>query len=221
VPDDFTRNDAMSRLNDAVRLMQIWGLFFESRLRLTEAVAAGYEIDTGNRENRIRAKLESAVEYAKSMLPIIRSMDAFVPIFGYSHQTLEGSLIERLEAEIAWLSDFDIHLLIQEVDAFRPPDNRFTIRAAHNYPNPFKGETTFIYELTRDADAVSIAIYTTTGRRVRVLEELSAREGYNEAMWNGRDADSEPLANGVYLYKIRAIAADEQTQVIGRLAVLR
>ncbi|MCH8290470.1 T9SS type A sorting domain-containing protein [Candidatus Poribacteria bacterium] len=209
---------ATNDLNDAVKLMRLWVLFFESRLRLVEAVVAGYEADS---ENRIRAKITSATEYSKSMLPIIKSMREFVPIFGYSHGTIEASLLEQLDAEISWLSTFDPHVLIRKVNRFNPQRAPLEISALRNYPNPFDRQTTLIYELNRDADAVSITIYTTVGRRVRVLEDASAQEGYNEAMWDGRDEDGTLLANGVYLYRIRVADSDEQAQAFSRLAILR
>jgi len=209
---------ATNDLNDAVKLMRLWVLFFESRLRLVEAVVAGYEADS---ENRIRAKITSATEYSKSILPIIKSMREFVPIFGYSHGTIEASLLEQLDAEISWLSTFDPHVLIRKVNRFNPQRAPLEISALRNYPNPFDRQTTLIYELNRDADAVSITIYTTVGRRVRVLEDASAQEGYNEAMWDGRDEDGTLLANGVYLYRIRVADSDEQAQAFSRLAILR
>jgi len=209
---------ATNDLNDAVKLMRLWVLFFESRLRLVEAVVAGYEADS---ENRIRAKITSATEYSKSMLPIIKSMREFVPIFGYSRGTIQASLLEQLDAEISWLSTFDPHVLIRKVDRFNPQRAPLEISALRNYPNPFDRQTTLIYELNRDADAVSITIYTTVGRRVRVLEDASAQEGYNEAMWDGRDEDGTLLANGVYLYRIRVADSDEQAQAFSRLAILR
>ena len=209
---------AASDLSDAVALMRLWVAFFESRLRLVEAVEAGYQADV---EDLIRVKLDSAIEYSKSIAPIIQSIQAFVPIFNYSQGTLKESLLKSMEEEVSWLSNFDSHALIRKTQSFSPQPSALKINALYNYPNPFQGETTFIYELSQDADEVSILIYSQAGRRVRVLTGLSAQEGYNEAMWDGRDEDSIPLANGVYFYKIHAIAADEQVQALGRFAILR
>lgn len=169
----------------------------------------------------IRAKVDSAIEFSKLMLPIIKSFSAFVPIFGYSQGTLEASLLKSLEEEIAWLSNFEPQTLIRGINRSPPQNHALRIDASHNYPNPFDHATTFIYQLTQEADEVSISIYTTSGRRVRVLEDVSAREEYNEAMWDGRDGDGTALANGVCPYKIRAVAGDEQTQALGRLVILR
>ena len=209
---------AAKNLSDAVKLMRLWVLFFESRLRLIEAVEAGYQ-EGG--ESLIRAKLDSAIEFSRSMALIIQSFQAFVPIFGYAQTTIEASLLKNLEEEITWLSNFDFHVLIQEPEP--PPAEKpaLKIDTLRNHPNPFGQGTTFIYELTRDADEVSISVYSKAGRRVRVLKDVSAGEGYNEAMWDGRDENGTMLANGVYLYQIRAVADNEQTEALGRLAILR
>ena len=99
--------------------------------------------------------------------------------------------------------------------------NPFRIWDVHNYPNPLKRETTFTYQLSLDADETSITIYTTSGRAVNVLRAVSGNEGYNEVMWDARDADGVLLANGVYFYRIRAVAGEQTAQTLGRLAVLR
>ena len=104
---------------------------------------------------------------------------------------------------------------------FSPEETPFRIWDVHNYPNPLKRETTFTYQLSLDADEVSITIYTKSGRTVTTLKEASGKEGYNEFMWEARDTDGILLANDVYFYKIRAVAGDQTAQILGRLAVLR
>jgi len=193
-------------------------LFFESRLALAEAVLLGYQ---GGTASAVRAKIDSALEYTREMLPLVRSYQAFVPIFGYSQQTLKVSVLERIEEELDALVNFDESVLIRHEDPFTPPDEKLAITDVRTYPSPLKTETTFIYELSKDADEVSILIYTASGRRVRALEGASAQAGYNETFWDGRDETGSRLANGVYLFRIRVQAGTEQLYVNGRLAVLR
>ena len=210
--------EAASILSDALDLMRLWVLFFECRLRLMEAVEAGYQ---EGKEHLVRAKLSSATEYSRSMIPLIKSFHEFVSIFGYTRTVNEGILVKFIEEEIAWLENFDPQTLIRDTDHFSPQKPELKIDTVRNYPNPFDQETTLMYELTKDADEASISIYSKAGRRVRVLSGVSAREGYNEAMWDGRDEHGTILANGVYLYKVHAVADSEQTQALGRLAILR
>ena len=209
---------ATEDLRDAVHLMEMWVLFFESRAKLVEAIALGYEPGT---EEAIRAKLTSAVEFSKSIQPHIRGIKEFIPLFGYSHRTIEAELLSTLNAEAAWLTSFDYETLQKHDADFSPEETPFRIWDVHNYPNPLKQETTFTYLLSLDADEVSITIYTKSGRTVNVLKEASGNEGYNEFMWEARDADGILLANDVYFYKIRAVAGDQTAQTLGRLAVLR
>lgn len=210
--------EAAEDLRDAIHLMELWVLLFESRAKLVEAITLGYELGT---EETVRAKLTSAIEFSKSIQPHIKGIKEFVPLFGYSHQTIEAELLSTLNAEVAWLASFDYQTLQKHDADFSPEETPFQIWDVHNYPNPLKRETTFTYLLSLDADEASITIYTTSGRVVNVLKEVSGNEGYNEVMWEARDADGILLANGVYFYRIRAIAGEQTAQTLGRLAVLR
>ena len=211
-------SEAAEDLRDAVHLMELWMLLFESRAKLVEAIVLGYEPGT---EEAVRAKLTSATEFSKSIQPHIKGIEEFVPLFGYSHRTIEAELLSTLNAEVAWLSSFDYQTLQKHDADFSPEEIPFQIWDVHNYPNPLKRETTFTYQLSLDADETSITIYTISGRIVNVLKEVSGNEGYNEVMWDARDADGVLLANGVYFYRIRAVAGEQTVQTLGRLAVLR
>ena len=210
--------EATEDLRDAVRLMELWVLFFESRAKLVEAIALGYELGT---EEAIRAKITSAIEFSKSIQPHIKGIEEFIPLFGYSHRTIEAELLSTLNAEVAWLTSFDYKTLQKHDEGFSPEETPFRIWDVHNYPNPLKEETTFTYQLSLDADEVSVKIYTTSGRVVNILKGASGNEGYNEFMWDARDADGILLANGVYFFRIRAVVGDQTAQTFGRLAVLR
>ena len=79
---------------------------------------------------------------------------------------------------------------------------------AQNYPNPFNPETWIPYQLAEDTD-VSIRIYNTSGRLVRVLDLDYRNAGTymsknRAAYWDGRDENGEPVASGVYVYAIQA-----------------
>ena len=77
-----------------------------------------------------------------------------------------------------------------------------------NYPNPFNPETWIPYELAKASD-VRITIYDASGTVVRRLELGHKRAGYytgrgRAAHWDGRNAYGEKVANGVYLYQLKA-----------------
>ena len=71
------------------------------------------------------------------------------------------------------------------------------------YPNPTAGAAKFTFSLSRAA-MVSVKIFTIAGRLVRVLPPVSGGLDYNQIEWDGLDKDGQPLANGVYLYKLDA-----------------
>ncbi|HET9234700.1 MAG TPA: C25 family cysteine peptidase [Candidatus Eisenbacteria bacterium] len=91
------------------------------------------------------------------------------------------------------------------------------------YPNPFDpdGEPTkLLFSLNRSAD-VSIRVYTVSGRLVR-RAELSAAAGPNAYSWDGRDEAGDPVANGVYLFRVQAERdGSEAAHVLERVVVLR
>ena len=130
-------------------------------------------------------------------------------------------MLNTLNEEYALLSSYDYRLLQKHDESFSPDAAAFRVGEVHNYPNPLKRKTTFTYQLTLDADEVKITIYTASGRRIRVLKDVSANEGHNEETWNAQDAEGVPLANGVYFYKIRAVLGDKKVESIHRLAVIR
>jgi hypothetical protein len=87
--------------------------------------------------------------------------------------------------------------------------NESTITNVFNYPNPFSTSTRFVFELTGSElpDEFRIDIMTVTGKIVKViyLDELGPLQiGKNITTyaWDGRDTYGDPLANGVYFYKI-------------------
>lgn len=78
-----------------------------------------------------------------------------------------------------------------------------------NYPNPFTTSTAFVFTLTGSEipQNFRIQILTVTGKVVREItkEELGPiRIGRNitEFKWDGTDMYGQPLANGVYLYRV-------------------
>ncbi len=210
--------EAEQDLSDTMHLMQLWVLLLQSREKLVEAISLGYQVNTGS---AINAKLASATEFSKSIQPLIKEIEEFVPLFGYSHQTNEVELINMLHAEAQWLSNFDYRLLQKHDESFSPEGTDFRIFEVHNYPNPIKRKTTFTYRLSLDADVVKITVWTSAGRRIRVLNNVSGNEGHNEVSWNAQDAAGNTIGNGVYFYKIRAELGDVHVESIHKLSVIR
>ncbi|MBL1280604.1 MAG: hypothetical protein COA33_010040 [Fluviicola sp.] len=86
-----------------------------------------------------------------------------------------------------------------------------TITQMMNYPNPFSTSTRFVFTLTGSEvpDDIIIQIMTVTGRVVREITEdqlgpIQIGRNITEYAWDGTDEFGDPLANGVYLYNVRA-----------------
>ncbi len=77
-----------------------------------------------------------------------------------------------------------------------------------NYPNPFNPETWLPYQLAVPAE-VTVTIYAANGAVVRTLSLGHQSAGHYEsksraAYWDGRNAQGEPVASGVYFYTLQA-----------------
>lgn len=80
-----------------------------------------------------------------------------------------------------------------------------------NYPNPFSTSTRFVFTLTGSdvPDDILIQIMTVSGKIVREISEnelgnLRIGRNITEFAWDGTDEFGDPLANGVYLYRVKA-----------------
>jgi hypothetical protein len=86
-----------------------------------------------------------------------------------------------------------------------------------NFPNPFTKSTQFTFELSQPAE-VSFDIFTLGGRKIMQIEPEYYSIGFHAIDWNGKDAFGDKLANGVYLYRLKAVGDEETASFIGRLA---
>ena len=102
----------------------------------------------------------------------------------------------RLLRGIDWLE----HLL-----AALPPEETALLA---NYPNPFNPETWIPYQLSESAE-VTLRIYSVKGGLVRALVLGHQPAGMyhrksRAAYWDGKNAQSEKVASGVYFYTLSA-----------------
>jgi hypothetical protein len=89
-------------------------------------------------------------------------------------------------------------------------------------PNPFAplqgDQARIVYSLAGNTE-VTVKIYDFASRLVRTLVEDAPRSGQQRhvEVWDGRDGDDDPVANGVYLYRIELGSGK---QVFGKVVVL-
>ncbi|MEY3398573.1 MAG: hypothetical protein RL220_1167, partial [Bacteroidota bacterium] len=98
---------------------------------------------------------------------------------------------------------------------------RPTITEVMNYPNPFSSSTQFVFTLTGTEvpDEMKIQIMTVGGRVVREimgyeLGMLHIGRNITDYRWNGTDEFGDPLANGVYLYRVVARLNGQDLEVM-------
>jgi hypothetical protein len=84
-----------------------------------------------------------------------------------------------------------------------------SISSLLNYPNPFTTSTQFLFTLTgyQIPSQLKIQILTPTGKVVREITKaelgnIHIGRNLTEFKWNGDDQFGQPLANGVYLYRL-------------------
>ena len=96
-------------------------------------------------------------------------------------------------------------LVLEQLLAILKP--RETVLLA-NYPNPFNPETWIPYQLATPAH-VTVTIYDINGNAVRTLAlgHQSAGTYHSQARaayWDGRNAQGEHVASGLYFYTLKA-----------------
>ncbi len=74
---------------------------------------------------------------------------------------------------------------------------------SQNYPNPFNPTTTIKYAL-KERVRVSLKIYDMLGQQVRTLVDDDQNAGFKEVVWDGKNDFGQPVASGVYLYRMVA-----------------
>jgi uncharacterized repeat protein (TIGR01451 family) len=114
----------------------------------------------------------------------------------------------------------------------------FQLTPVTNYPNPFDGATTIVFNLTVQADNCSIKFYTISGELVNTMDfnkmrspipggnlQISknpAGDGWTyKVYWDGLNKSGKNLSSGIYIYIIKASAGNEEQKAICKLAILR
>ena len=122
-----------------------------------------------------------------------------------SRATVEQWLMQASRLSITDVrSQRGIRLLERLLAALAPKETALLA----NYPNPFNPETWIPYQLAKPAE-VTLTIYAIDGRVVRQLT-LGHQPGgmyHNKqraAYWDGRNAQGEKVASGIYFYTLSA-----------------
>ncbi len=72
-----------------------------------------------------------------------------------------------------------------------------------NYPNPFNPSTTIEFTVS-SASPITLRVYDVLGQRVKNLLDERVGAGRYTVQWDGTDDASQPVAGGVYFYRMEA-----------------
>ena len=82
---------------------------------------------------------------------------------------------------------------------------------AQNYPNPFNAATLISYSVS-SASRVILDIFNINGQRVAAVEQGLRSAGTHAVSWTGVDAAGQPLASGIYFYRLRLPDAERAVE---------
>ena len=105
----------------------------------------------------------------------------------------------------------------KDIKLFIINNNDIILFNVFNYPNPFKNNTQFSFEINQSAE-VEINIYTLGGRKIKNIRSDYYEAGYHYINWDGKDTYGDNIANGVYLYSLKAINNGKSISKIGKVA---
>jgi len=82
-----------------------------------------------------------------------------------------------------------------------------------NHPNPFNPETNISFTLPVRTHA-SLTIYNIVGKRVITLASSEMNAGTHTVHWNGRDEAGNPVASGIYFYRLKTRDFDQTQKMV-------
>jgi hypothetical protein len=162
-------------------------------------------------EEKIDLNSNSAITFIPANLPNNKAQIIYAATFPD-----DGTYELRVQAKDASGNEsgnFDYNISFTVV-------NESTITQVFNYPNPFSTSTRFVFELTGSEipDEMRIDILTISGKVVKVIYQedlglISIGKNISSYFWDGTDMYGDPLANGVYFYRVSARLNGEELNI--------
>ncbi|MEZ4844028.1 MAG: type IX secretion system sortase PorU [Bacteroidia bacterium] len=105
-------------------------------------------------------------------------------------------------------------------------DDKLTIDNLLNYPNPFTTSTAFHFDHNKAGQNLTVLVQITSisGRIVKSFHEniVASQSHFSNIVWDGNDEFGDPLAKGVYLYKVTIKTEDGQkAEAIQKMVILK
>ncbi|MCF7912457.1 MAG: C10 family peptidase [Candidatus Cloacimonetes bacterium] len=82
-----------------------------------------------------------------------------------------------------------------------------------NYPNPFNPSTTICFSL-QDNSSIELEVYNIKGQQVKILATGEFEKGEHLMVWDGTDDKQQPVAAGVYFYRLKAEGVSEIKRMV-------
>jgi len=123
---------------------------------------------------------------------------AFADYDGDGYEDMAVSSYTTDQAAVL-MSRLSLILSVDDVTAEGAFPDNFTLE--QNYPNPFNPLTRIRFALPR-ASHVKVEVLNMLGQSVMVLVDDYLTAGIKEITWNGVDGSGNPVASGIYMYRI-------------------
>jgi hypothetical protein len=155
----------------------------------------------------------------------------------YEGDSTSGFVLERLTFSGGGANEVGIEAY-DNLASLNPDDHRSVFEATFlvegeedleildplAYPNPLRdGDgTRFTFLLENERARYSVKLYTIAGRLIWVHHESAFGTGFQSVSWDGRDADGDQPANGLYFFKVEAETREgTEDSAIGKLLIAR
>jgi hypothetical protein len=152
--------------------------------------------------------LNSDAEYTFEIFRRTNGQDAFIPITDAEITLSEDEFtFDDHSVEQATIYTYRIAVM-EDGNTVTSFDTEVETPAPHlsleqNHPNPFNPSTTIPFVIDKEGN-VSLVIYDIAGTRVRTLVNRAMRPGSYKESWDGRNANGNAVASGVYFYRLTA-----------------
>ncbi len=128
--------------------------------------------------------------------------DGFWPMpdvfYTFKHYVDEVNYLKSwIFRRITWI-DQNLMLVQVEDDQNNPVKNFFV---AQNFPNPFNATTLIRYQLPI-AGKMTMKIFNSQGKFIRLLENQEVSAGTHEIIWDSRDQNGAKVASGMYFLQL-------------------
>jgi hypothetical protein len=157
-----------------------------------------------------------AISPALSFFSTDEDLRMMIPVSPLTSERTDFSLIELtlIDAQGRELDDIGVpsHQTVN-VGKERPA----TFSLSMNTPNPFNPRTKISYQVPSAAH-VALKIYNLLGQEVITLVDRKHTAGRYSAIWDARNYNGEPVASGIYIYRLTSDAGDTEVR---RMTVLK